>query len=276
SYELLELAALAESMSTHPISMSICAAYKKTPDANSVRDITELSGLGVRALVHGKTVLVGSGKLLTREGIAFSRPDIPGTIVLVASDGKYVGAIAISDELKSDSREVVARLRAVGVRKCVMLTGDAAASAMRVADAVHVDEVYAELLPGDKVAHIESLLCAGTLAFVGDGINDAPSLARADIGVAMGGIGSDAAIEAADVVLMTDETSRLADAIMISRGTRAIVRQNIVFSLAVKIIFLILGALGVANMWEAVFADVGVSIIAILNATRAMRLLNKR
>ena len=273
--QLLELAALAESYSDHPISRSIREAWGREPDPSRVRDVEELSGRGVRAVVDGRTVCAGNDKLMEEVGAAWHPCHRVGTTVHVAVDGEYLGHIVISDEVKPDAREAISALKALGVRKTVMLTGDAREVGESVARELGLDEVHTQLLPADKVRQVEKLLQAkspkGKLAFVGDGINDAPVLSRADVGIAMGGLGSDAAIEAADIVLMDDAPSKIADAIGIARRTLSIVRQNIVFALGVKGLVLLLGALGTANMWEAVFADVGVSVIAILNASRALQ-----
>ncbi len=273
--ELLELGALAESYSEHPISHSLRRAWGKEPDAARLGAVEELSGRGVRAVVDGRTVLAGNRKLMAESGIPCEDCERIGTIVHLAVDGAYAGHIVISDEVKPDAGEAIAALRAGGVKKTVMLTGDAKEVGEAVAKELGLDEVHSQLLPGDKVAQVERLLGEtsrkGKLAFVGDGINDAPVLSRADVGIAMGGLGSDAAIEAADVVLMDDAIGKLPAAIAIARRTLAIARQNIVFALAVKGAVLLLGAFGMANMWEAVFADVGVSVIAILNAMRALK-----
>ena len=273
--QLLELAALAESYSDHPISRSLKEAYGKELDASRVSNVEELSGRGVRATVDGRQICAGNDKLMEDIGVSWHPCHRVGTTVHVASDGVYLGHIVISDEVKPDAKEAITALKACGVRRTVMLTGDAKAVGESVAQELGLDEVHTQLLPADKVTRVEALLGEvspkGALAFVGDGINDAPVLSRADIGIAMGGLGSDAAIEAADIVLMDDKPSKLADAIRIARRTLAIVRQNIVFALAVKFLVLALSAAGVANMWEAVFADVGVSVIAILNAMRALR-----
>ena len=272
---LLELAALAESYSDHPISRSLREAYHKEIDASRVTGTEDIPGHGVSARVDGRLVQAGSGKLMERMGIPYRNCHRTGTIVHVAVDGEYAGHIVIADEIKPDAADAVAALKSQGVRKTVMLTGDQPAVGESVAEALGIDEVHAGLLPADKVDHVEQLLGEkhgrGTLAFVGDGINDAPVLSRADIGIAMGALGSDAAIEAADVVLMDDKPSKIADAIRISRKTRRIVQQNIVFALGVKLLVLVLGACGVASMWAAVFADVGVSVLAILHAMRALR-----
>ncbi|MGM9363951.1 heavy metal translocating P-type ATPase [Flavonifractor plautii] len=273
--QLLELAALAESYSDHPISRSLKEAYGKELDASRVSNVEELSGRGVRATVDGRQICAGNDKLMEDIGVSWHPCHRVGTTVHVASDGVYLGHIVISDEVKPDAKEAITALKACGVRRTVMLTGDAKAVGESVAQELGLDEVHTQLLPADKVTRVEALLGEvspkGALAFVGDGINDAPVLSRADIGIAMGGLGSDAAIEAANIVLMDDKPSKLADAIRIARRTLAIVRQNIVFALAVKFLVLALSAAGVANMWEAVFADVGVSVIAILNAMRALK-----
>ena len=273
--QLLELAALAERYSDHPISRSLKEAYGKELDASRVSNVEELSGRGVRATVDGRQICAGNDKLMEDIGVSWHPCHRVGTTVHVASDGVYLGHIVISDEVKPDAKEAITALKACGVRRTVMLTGDAKAVGESVAQELGLDEVHTQLLPADKVTRVEALLSEvspkGALAFVGDGINDAPVLSRADIGIAMGGLGSDAAIEAADIVLMDDKPSKLADAIRIARRTLAIVRQNIVFALAVKFLVLALSAAGAANMWEAVFADVGVSVIAILNAMRALK-----
>ena len=273
--QLLELAALAESYSDHPISRSLKEAYGKELDASRVSNVEELSGRGVRATVDGRQICAGNDKLMEDIGVSWHPCHRVGTTVHVASDGVYLGHIVISDEVKPDAKEAITALKACGVRRTVMLTGDAKAVGESVAQELGLDEVHTQLLPADKVTRVEALLGEvspkGALAFVGAGINDAPVLSRADIGIAMGGLGSDAAIEAADIVLMDDKPSKLADAIRIARRPLAIVRQNIVFALAVKFLVLALSAAGVANMWEAVFADVGVSVIAILNAMRALK-----
>ena len=272
---LLELAALAECYSDHPISRSLKEAYGKDIDASRVSGVEELSGRGVKAVVDGRPVCAGNDKLMEELGVKWHPCHRVGTTVHVAVDGIYAGHIVISDEVKEDAKAAVAALKALGVRKAVMLTGDAKAVGEAVAADLGLDEVHTQLLPADKVDRVESLLkqvsSKGALAFVGDGINDAPVLSRADIGIAMGGLGSDAAIEAADVVLMDDKPSKLSDAISIARRTLSIVRQNIFFALVVKALVLVLSAVGLATMWEAVFADVGVSVIAILNAMRALK-----
>ena len=309
--ELIDIAAAAETFSTHPIAQSV-RDYRDSlttdarpdsdndanlaqPDSDStttgarpgssstttaerVRDVREISGQGVEAVVDGRNVLVGNGKLMAAHDIAFTATDVPGTVLYVAADGTYLGAIVIADTVKPDAARAIADLRAAGVKKTVMLTGDRAPVARAVAAELGIDEVHAELLPQDKVAEVEALLAQterdtngkGKLAFVGDGINDAPVLTRADIGIAMGAMGSDAAIEAADIVLMNDDPDDIARAIHLARRTMGIVWQNIVFALGVKFAVLVLAAFGIANMWMAVFADVGVAVIAILNAMRAM------
>ena len=309
--ELIDIAAAAESFSTHPIAQSV-RAYRDSlttdarpdsdndtnlaqPDSDStttgarpdsgstttaerVRDVREVSGQGVEAVVDGREVLVGNGKLMAAHDIAFTATDVPGTVLYVAADGTYLGAIVIADTVKPDAARAIADLHAAGVKKTVMLTGDRTPVARAVAAELGIDEVHAELLPQDKVAEVEALLTQterdtkgkGKLAFVGDGINDAPVLTRADIGIAMGAMGSDAAIEAADIVLMDDDPDDIARAIHLARRTMGIVWQNIVFALGVKFAVLVLAAFGIANMWMAVFADVGVAVIAILNAMRAM------
>ena len=272
---LLEMAALAESYSDHPISRSLKEAWGQELDASRVGEVEELSGRGVRAQVDGKTVCAGNDKLMEDIGVKWHPCHHVGTTVHVAVEGKYTGHIVISDEVKPDAKEAIAALKAQGVKKTVMLTGDAKAVGESVAKDLGLDEAYTQLLPGDKVDRVEALLSEkspkGKLAFVGDGINDAPVLSRADIGIAMGALGSDAAIEAADIVLMDDKPSKIAQAMEISKRTLRIVRQNIVFALAVKLLVLALTPFGIANMWEAVFADVGVMVIAILNASRALQ-----
>ena len=273
--QLLEYAALAECASSHPISKSLQKAYGKEIDRSRVTDIEEIGGHGIEAKVDGHTVAAGNGKLMEQLGIAYHDCHCVGTIIHMAIDGQYAGHIVISDVVKPHSKEAIAQLKKAGVQKTVMLTGDAKRVAEQVASELGVDEVHSELLPGDKVEQVEKLLAAKAkndkLAFVGDGINDAPVLTRADIGIAMGAMGSDAAIEAADVVLMDDDPLQIAKAIKISRKCIGIVKQNIVFSLVVKFGCLALVAVGVANMWAAIFADVGVMILAVLNAIRALR-----
>lgn len=273
--ELLELAALAESYSDHPISASLRAAWNRALDKSRVTDVQEIAGRGIHALVDGRSVYAGNERLMADVHVE-SRPcHRQGTIVHVALDGVYMGHIVIADRVKEGSAEAIAELKALGVARTVMLTGDQSAVAQSVAKELGVDEVHAELLPGDKVEQVERLMKqkpeGAMLAFVGDGINDAPVLRRADLGIAMGGVGSDAAIEAADIVLMDDDPRKLPCAIRIARRTLRIANQNIIFALSVKAIILVMGAMGLANMWLAVFADVGVSFLAILNAMRAMR-----
>ena len=273
--ELLELAALAESYSDHPISRSLKEAWGKALDTARVGQVEELSGRGVRAQVDGKEVWAGNGKLMEEIGLACRPSRQVGTVVHVAAEGRYLGYILIADEVKPDAKEAIAALKAQGVKKTVLLTGDAKDVGEAVARELGLDEAYTQLLPGDKVERVEALLQEtspkGKLAFVGDGINDAPVLSRADIGIAMGALGSDAAIEAADLVLMDDKPSKIAKAMEISKRTLRIVRQNIVFALAVKLLVLMLTPFGLANLWEAVFADVGVMVLAILNASRALQ-----
>ena len=273
---LLELAALAESYSDHPISRSIKDAWGDTIDMSRVSNAQEISGHGVRAEIDGHTVLAGNSKLMKEMNVAYQECMSMGTVVYVALDGVYCGYIVIADSIKDEAFEAIKNLKKVGVRRTIMLTGDKKEVGEAVAARLGLDEVHAELLPGDKVAKVEELLARQTgkhrLAFVGDGINDAPVLSRADVGIAMGSMGSDAAIEAADIVLMDDNPARIADVVRISRKTLSIVKQNIAFALGVKAVVLLMGAAGAANMWEAVFADVGVSVIAILNAMRALSL----
>lgn len=276
--KLIEYAALAESASSHPISKSLKNAYGKELDRSRVTGIQEISGNGVIAIVDGKEIAAGNDKLMKRLNVAYKNCHLIGTVIHVAIDGEYAGHIIISDVVKPTAKQAIHAIKKAGVERTVMLTGDAEAVAGQVADELGIDEVYAELLPGDKVEKVEELLEKrggyGKLAFVGDGINDAPVLGRADIGIAMGAMGSDAAIEAADVVLMDDDPMKIAKAIKISRKCIRIVYQNIAFALGVKGICLVLGAIGIANMWLAIFADVGVMIIAILNAIRALFVKN--
>ena len=275
--ELIELAALGEGYSNHPIANSIREAYGKELDLNRVTNTEEIAGHGIKAVIDGKTVLLGNEKLMKSESIFYTPCKSMGTVVYVACNGVFEGAVVISDTIKDGAKEAIHDMKQVGVRHTVMLTGDRKEAAETVAQALGIDEVHAELLPGGKVEQVEALLKAEKekerLAFVGDGINDAPVLTRADIGIAMGSMGSDAAIEAADIVLMDDDVTKIASVVRIARKTLRIVKQNIVFALAIKALVLILGALGMANMWEAVFADVGVSVIAILNS---MRTLNEK
>ena len=272
---LLEAAALAESWSSHPISVSLRRAWGKDLDPNRVTDVEEIAGHGVTAKVDGKAVSAGNSRLMEKEGVQWEPCDLPGTIVHVTVEGRYAGHILISDLPKPEAKTLVEGLKAAGVKKTVMLTGDTEAAAKAVAQELGIDEVHAQLLPADKVERVEGLLAqksspSAALAFVGDGINDAPVLTRADVGIAMGALGSDAAIEAADVVLMDDNPAKIATAMRISRKTLRIVKQNIWFALGVKGAVLLLGAFGVATMWEAVFADVGVAFLAILNAMRCL------
>lgn len=274
--KLLYYAAHAESASSHPISQSLQAAYGGVIERAKVSEVKEIAGQGVSANVDGHVISVGNLRLMRSLGISADPIHKEGTIVYVAFDHEYLGSITISDVIKPNAREAIRSLKAEGVRRCVMLTGDSQSAASAIAGQLDIDEVHSELLPGDKVHEVESLLQQKNgkdkLVFVGDGINDAPVLSRADIGIAMGALGSDAAIEAADIVLMDDDPSKISLAMRISRHTLRIVRQNIVFALAVKIICLLLGAFGLANMWLAIFADVGVMVIAVINATRALRI----
>ena len=273
--KLLFLAALAESYSDHPISESIKAAWGKPLDKSQVEQVEEQAGFGICATIEGHRVLVGNGRLMEKYGIACDAQDYNGTVIHVAEDDTYLGNLVIRDEVKEDAKDAIKGLKAAGIAKTVMLTGDKKSVGQMVGSELGLDEVRAELLPEHKVEEVERLLQEktgkGKLVFVGDGINDAPVLSRADIGIAMGALGSDAAIEAADVVLMDDQPSKILQAIRISQKTRGIVVQNIVFALTIKFLVMILGAFDIATMWEAVFADVGVSVIAILNATRALR-----
>lgn len=272
--KLIEYAALAESASSHPISKSLQRAYGKTPDRSRVSDVQEISGNGIIAKVDGTEVAAGNAKLMERLGVKYINCHHAGTIIHIALNGQYAGHILISDIVKPTSKAAVNALKHAGVEKTVMLTGDSRSAAKQAADEIGIDEVHSELLPADKVAEVEALIGSKSdkakLAFVGDGINDAPVLSRADIGIAMGAMGSDAAIEAADVVLMDDDPMKISKAIKISRKCLRIVYQNIWFAIGIKLICLALGALGIANMWLAVFADVGVMIIAVLNAIRAL------
>ena len=273
--QVLEYAAQAESYSNHPIAKSILATYGKPIDQKQFSGFEEISGHGISVMVQGKKVLTGDSKLMESEKIAYAACDAAGTKFYVAADGSYVGCILIADEVKPDSKCAIAELKKIGVEKTVMLTGDDERIGKSVADELGLDAYYAQLLPDQKVEKLEMLdkqkRQGSKLAFVGDGINDAPVLARADVGIAMGGLGSDAAIEAADVVLMTDEPSKLVEAIDVAKATKRIVMQNIVIALGIKSVFLVLGALGMAGMWEAVFGDVGVTIIAVLNAMRILK-----
>ena len=274
--ELLEYAAYAESGSSHPISLSLKKAYGKDIELSKVSDIEEISGHGVKAEYEGHKIAAGNLKLMKKEGIAVSSGNYSGTVVYVAADGKFAGVIVISDIVKPGVKEALSNLKKHGIKKTVMLTGDSASAANAVAQKIGIDEVKSELLPGDKVSQVEKLLgekqAKENLAFVGDGINDAPVLSRADVGIAMGALGSDAAIEAADIVLMDDDPAKISLAMKISVHTLKIVRENIIFALAVKLVCLVLGALGIANMWLAIFADVGVMVLAVINATRALKI----
>lgn len=276
--ELLELTAHAESYSNHPISLSLKRAYSKEIDNGRISDVEEISGHGVIATVDGKKVMAGNIKLMKMMDIPYFKGELIGTIVHVAVNNKYIGYIVIADEVKEDSAQAIKELKAANIKQTVMLTGDNKSIGSKVAKELGLDKVYAELLPADKVEKLEELFSQkskkGKLAFVGDGINDAPVLARADIGIAMGGLGSDAAIEAADVVIMTDEPSKIATTMKLSKKTLKIAHQNIVFAIGIKIIVLILSAFGITTMWAAIFADVGVTIIAVLNAFRALNVKN--
>ena len=276
--ELLELTAYVESYSNHPISLSLKRAYSKEIDNGRISDVEEISGHGVIATVDGKKVMAGNIKLMKMMDIPYFKGELIGTAVHVAVNNKYIGYIVIADEVKPDSAQAIKELKAANIKQIVMLTGDNKSVGSKVAKELGLDKVYAELLPADKVEKLEELFSQkskkGKLAFVGDGINDAPVLARADIGIAMGGLGSDTAIEAADIVIMTDEPSKIATAMKISKKTLKIANQNIVFAIGIKIIVLILSAFGIATMWAAIFADVGVTIIAVLNAFRALNVKN--
>lgn len=273
--ELLELTAYAESYSNHPISLSLKRAYDKDIDNGRISDVEEISGHGVNAIVDGKKVSAGNFRLMEKMDISYYKGELIGTVVHVAVDNVYAGYIVIADEVKADSAQAIRELKEANIKQTVMLTGDTKNVGAKVARDLGLDKVYAELLPGDKVEKLEELFsqksAKGKLAFVGDGINDAPVLARADIGIAMGGLGSDAAIEAADIVIMTDEPSKIGTAMKISQKTLRIAHQNIVFSLAIKAVVLVLSAMGLSTLWEAVFADVGVTIIAVLNAFRVLK-----
>lgn len=277
-HELIACAAYAENYSNHPIAMSILRAYGNEIIIDKIKDYEEISGHGVKVVLDGKEVLAGNYKLMNKENISYKQINTIGTVVHVAIDKKYAGYIVISDEVKEDSAKAINALKVIGVKKTVMLTGDNKTVGTKIAEELGLDEVYTELLPDQKVEKLELLFrkksAKGKIVFVGDGINDAPVLARADIGIAMGGVGSDAAIEAADVVIMTDEPSKIASAIKIAKKTRSIVMQNIVFALGIKLIILVLVAFGLGTMWEAVFGDVGVALIAVLNAMRAMKVEN--
>jgi Cd2+/Zn2+-exporting ATPase len=276
--ELLKLAAYAESYSNHPISLSLKEAYKKDIDIEKISQVEEISGHGVSAAVENIKVLAGNDKLMEKFKIPYNKETSEGTLVHIAADGEYAGYILIADKIKDDAFEAVSDLRKHNIKDIVMLTGDSESVAINTARELGIDRVYAGLLPADKVEKVEELISQksekATLMFVGDGINDAPVLARADVGVAMGALGSDAAIEAADVVIMTDEPSKIAKAIEIAKNTIKIAYQNVIFAISVKVIILVLSTLGLASLWAAVFADVGVTFIAVLNAMRALRLNN--
>lgn len=273
--KLIEVTAMAESFSNHPIAISIIKEYGKEIDKEVIEEYEEIAGHGIKAVINNEEVLIGNAKLMNKFNISYNEVDSIGTVVYCAINGEFKGSIVISDKIKENAAEALINLKAAGVKKTVMLTGDNKKTAEKVGEKVNIDEVHSELLPLGKVKEVEKLLKAsnknGRLAFVGDGVNDAPVLARADIGIAMGGIGSDAAIEAADVVLMKDDINALVDAINVSKKTNKILWQNIIFALGVKVIVMVLGTFGIANMWTAVFADVGVTIIAIINSTRCFR-----
>ena len=273
--KLIEVAAMAESFSNHPIAISIIKEYGKEIDKEVIEEYEEIAGHGIKAVINNEEILIGNAKLMNKFNISYNEVDSIGTVVYCAINGEFKGSIVISDKIKENAAEALINLKAAGVKKTVMLTGDNKKTAEKVGEKVNIDEVHSELLPLGKVKEVEKLLKAsnknGRLAFVGDGVNDAPVLARADIGIAMGGIGSDAAIEAADVVLMKDDINALVDAINVSKKTNKILWQNIIFALGVKVIVMVLGTFGIANMWTAVFADVGVTIIAIINSTRCFR-----
>ena len=273
--KLIEVAAMAESFSNHPIAISIIKEYGKEIDKEVIKEYKEISGRGIKAVINNEEVLVGNSKLMNEFNILYNEVDSIGTVVYCAINGEFKGSIVISDKIKENAAEALVNLKKAGVKKTVMLTGDNKKTAYKVGEKINIDEVHSELLPLDKVREVEELLKRsnknGKLAFVGDGVNDAPVLARADIGIAMGGIGSDAAIEAADIVLMKDDINALVDAINVSKKTNKILWQNIVFALGIKILVMVLGTFGIANMWTAVFADVGVTIIAIINSTRCFR-----
>lgn len=273
--KLIEVAAMAESFSNHPIAISIIKEYGKEIDKEFIKEYKEISGHGIKAVINNEEVLVGNSKLMNEFNILYNEVDSIGTVVYCAINGEFKGSIVISDKIKENAVEALINLKKAGVKKTVMLTGDNKKTAYKVGEKINIDEVHSELLPLDKVKEVEEIMKRsnknGKLAFVGDGVNDAPVLARADIGIAMGGIGSDAAIEAADIVLMKDDISALVDAINVSKKTNKILWQNIVFALGIKILVMVLGTFGIANMWTAVFADVGVTIIAIINSTRCFR-----
>lgn len=271
--ELLEYAAYAESRSTHPISVSLCQRYGKKIDDSAIGAIEEIAGHGIQAMIRDKEILAGNEKLMRKFGINFKANEAPGSVVYVAVDKTFAGTIVVTDEIKEDAAQTIRELKATQIKKCIMLTGDNNRIGKYVGETLHLDEVYTELLPGDKVDKVEELLGQTSenrkLFFVGDGMNDAPVLARADIGIVMGGLGSDAAIEAADIVIMNDEPSKILKAIAISKKTLKIVKSNIIFAIGIKVLILLLAMFGIASMWAAVFADVGVAFIAILNAMRA-------
>ena len=272
--ELLKIAAYAEYYSNHPISKSVKKAYSKEIDEKQIACSQELSGLGIEAEIEGENVLVGNEKLMKEKNIQYEKTNEIGTVLYIAIDGKYVGYILIADTIKKDAKYTIDTLKKSNIKQTIMLTGDRKEVGEAVAKEIGIDKVYTELLPDGKVEKVEELLkeksSTGKLAFVGDGINDAPVLAISDIGIAMGGLGSDSAIEAADVVIMTDEPSKIIDAIKLSKKTMRIVKENIIFAIAVKVAVLVLAAFGISTMWQAVFADVGVSILAILNALRIL------
>lgn len=277
-YELLKYAAYAESYSTHPIASSILKAYGKEMSSDEVSNYEEIPGYGVKGSAEGRTIVAGNARMMELEGAAYENPDTLGTVVHVVIDGAYAGYIVISDEIKEDAEKAIRLLKNLGIKRTVMLTGDVRAVGEKVAEKLGLDEVYSELLPDQKVERLEAIKenmeSKGKVAFVGDGINDAPVLAMADIGIAMGGLGSDAAIEAADIVIMTDEPSKIVSAIRVAKKTRKIVLQNIIFAMGIKAVVLLLGAGGLATVWEAVFADVGVALIAVLNSIRVLNLKN--
>jgi Cd2+/Zn2+-exporting ATPase len=272
---LIEFAALAEQHSPHPIASAILSAYQQVPDSSRVQDVTEMPGGGVRATVDGRQVLVGNARLMASQGIQYPLTEDTGTISHVALDGQYAGSIHVSDIIKPCAKEALARLREQGIKHLVMLTGDSVQAGRQVADQLNIDIVHAGLLPQDKVAKLEEMMDTpgkkGTLIFAGDGVNDAPVLARADVGFAMGALGSDAAIEAADIVIMNDDPCKMATALTIARRTVRIATQNAAFAISVKALVLVLSALGLSTLWMAVFADVGVTVLAIFNAMRALR-----
>jgi Cd2+/Zn2+-exporting ATPase len=278
--EVLAVAAYAECVSDHPVAAAIRQAYGKELDCARVTELQETAGYGISAQLDGRRVLAGNARFLQENNIVFEPGSIMGTIVYVAAAGKFLGSIIVEDELKADAKRTIHDLAALGVTETVMLTGDNAAVGRKMAAQLGMSKVYTQLLPADKLARLEGLLAdkapQSSLAFVGDGINDAPVLARADVGIAMGGAGSDAAIEAADIVLMTDEPGKIVTAMQLARRTLRIAKQNVIFAIGVKAVILLLGAVGLATLWSAVFADVGVSMLAIMNAMRAMDVRNRR